>query len=302
MYNVPGFADQKPVNFTFFDYSLKAPSGHVLLSFCDPRSRLYQPYRETGLVKIIKSMPRDCNATVIDIGANIGDTCAIIHRHSDMKILCVEASDFFFPYLAKNVECLFRDRAVARHAFVVATTEEAPKGLYHWGGTARAIDAPFSESCQVVTISQLLDSVQKIALLKIDIDGPDLELISAAFDNSGIDTPQFPIYFEYDCAEKKIDTMRANCAKLLAFFRKAAEIGYLSAFLWDDPGRFFGLVDVRSEASIINAINYMGHLQHRSIYGYDVCLVHRSDVIFASTLCNLISRDAIVPLSIAWSF
>ena len=153
MHNAPGFVDQKPVQFTFCDYPLEVPSGHVLLGFFDPKSRLYQPYRETGLVKIIQSLQQlDRKGTAIDIGANVGDTCAIIHRHSMLNVYCVEASDFFFPYLARNVERLFKERAVVRHAFVLAAADERPKGLYHWGGTAKATDAPFGESCDAISI------------------------------------------------------------------------------------------------------------------------------------------------------
>ncbi len=299
MHNAAGFVEQKPVQFTFCDYPLEVPSGHVLLGFFDPRSRLYQPYRETGFVKIIQSLQgQNRGGAVIDIGANVGDTCAIVHRHSTLNILSVEASDFFFPYLARNIERLFKDRAVARHAFVVTTPNEAPKGLYHWGGTAKPIDAPFSESCSAVSIAELMASVDEIALLKIDIDGPDVDLILAALDSAN---PQFPIYFEYDGAGDRPETLRADCAKLVALLRKSAAAGYVSAFLWDDPGRFFGLIDVRSHASIINAVNYMGHFRHRSIYGYDICLVHQSDVATAAALCELISRDAIIPLSVTWS-
>ena len=137
-----------------------------------------------------------------------------------------------------------------------------------------------------------------VALLKIDVDGPDVDLISAILDSA---SPQFPIYFEYDGAGDKIE-MRASCVKLLALFGKSIAAGYVSAFLWDDPGRFFGLIDLHDHASVVNAVNYMGHLRHRSIYGYDICLIHRSDVTMAAELCKLISRETIMPLSASWSF
>lgn len=299
MPNAPGFVDQKPIQFIFCDYPLEVPSGHVLRGFFDPQSRLYQPYREIGLVKVIQSLQRqNRRGTVIDIGANVGDTCAIIHRHSTMKILSVEASDFFFPYLTANIDRLFKERAVPRHAFVIAAKDELPKGLYHWGGTAKAIDAPFSESCGVISITDLLASAGEIALLKIDIDGPDVGLISALLETTA---PEFPIFFEYDWASDKIETIQADCVKLLALFKMSIAAGYVSAFLWDDPGRFFGLIDLHNQLAVLNAINYMGHFRHRSVWGYDICLVHESDIVFASELSKLISRDTVMPLNLKWS-
>src|SRR4051812_8941890 len=108
MYSVAGFANQKPIEFKFCDYPLMIPSQHFLAGFFDQRSPAYQPYRETGLVKIVQALQRlNRTGTAIDIGANVGDTCAIIHRHGKLKIISIEASDFFFPYLAKNIERLF---------------------------------------------------------------------------------------------------------------------------------------------------------------------------------------------------
>jgi FkbM family methyltransferase len=303
MYHVAGFTDQAPVEFIFCDYPLLVPSKHVLAAFFDPHSQIYQPYRETGLVKIAQALQRlDRSGTAIDIGANVGDTCAILHRHCMLKIISIDASDFFFPYLAKNVERLFSDRATARQAFVLATRDETPRGLYHWGGTAKAVDAPFSEHCETIAICDLLGSVDEVALLKVDIDGFDIEVISGAFDNIGInghESPRFPIYFEYEFVGDNLEQIRARCTKSLEFFRKAADAGYTFAFVWDDPGRFFGLIDIRNPTSIINAINYMGHFQHRTVYGYDICMVHQSDVAFASELCKVISNDSVMPVSIA---
>lgn len=306
MYHSAGFTDQAALEFIFCDYPLLVPSKHVLTGFFDPNSPMYQPYRETGLVKIAQALQRqNRSGTVIDIGANVGDTCAILHRHCGLKIISIDASDFFFPYLAKNVERLFSDRAVARQAFVLATREETPKGLFHWGGTAKAVDVPFSEHCEAIAICDLLASVDDVRLLKVDIDGFDIEVISGAFDNIGVDgheSPRFPIYFEYEFAGDDLDQIRARCVKSLEFFKKVSNAGYASAFLWDDPGRFFGVIDLRTPAGIVNAVNYMGHFRHRSVYGYDICLVHESDTAFATELSLILSNESVLPLTSSESF
>ncbi len=300
MYHTAGFTDQAPVEVDFFGYRLLIPSQHVLTAFFDPQSPMHQPYRETGLVRIAQALQLlNRSGTAIDIGANVGDTCAILHRHSALKIVSIDASDFFFPYLEKNVERLFGERASARQAFVLAAGDETPRGLFHWGGTAKAVDAPFSEHCQSIAICDLLASVGDVALLKVDIDGFDIEVISGAFDNVGVNghqSPRFPIYFEYEFAGDNLDQIRARCIKSLEFFKKVADAGYIHAFVWDDPGRFVGLLDTRRPEDMINAINYMGHFRHRSVYGYDICLVHQSDAALASTLSAVVSSDLILPV------
>lgn len=300
MYHSDGFSEQKAIEFVFCDYPLLLPSGHVLAGFFDPASPMFQPYRETGLVKVAQAL-QHCGrvGTAIDIGANVGDTCAILHRHSNLKIVSIDASDFFFPYLASNVERLFNDRAVARHAYVLPTRADLPKGLYHWGGTAKAVDAPFTEHCEAIAIGDLLSSVSDTALLKIDIDGFDMQLLSGMFDNrdgTGPAAPRFPIYFEYEFAGDSAEQAGARSRDSLAFFDQACAAGYTKAFVWDDPGRFFGLIDLHDRMGIVNAINYMGHFRHRVIYGYDICLVHESDDGFLTALSCLVSRDAVIAL------
>ena len=300
MYHTEGFDNQTPVEFVFCDYPLLVPSQHVLTAFFDPHSPLYQPYRETGLVKVAQTLHRlQRGGCVIDIGANVGDTCAVLHRHCALDIVCLDASDFFFPYLQKNIERLFRPRAVARHAFVTPTREDVPKALYHWGGTARAVDAPASEHCSSIAIGDLLDAMDRVALLKVDIDGFDMEVIAGAFAKTADaprQAPRFPIYFEYELAGDNIEQMRARCEKSLDFFRQVAEAGYVSAFVWDDPGRFFGRLDLGTSKDIVNAVNYMGHFRQRSVYGYDICLVHESDRDFAAELGSLVSADTLLPV------
>jgi FkbM family methyltransferase len=299
MHHAAGFADQVAVEFVFCDYPLRIPSQHVLAGFFDPRSPMYQPYRETGLVKIATAMRRlGRTGTAIDIGANVGDTCAILHRHCDLKILSIDASDFFFPYLAGNIARLFADRASARQAFVLASRSQAPQGLYHWGGTAKAVDAPFTESCGSIAIADLLAEVGDTALLKIDVDGFDIEIVSGALaEGNRTGAVRFPIFFELEFRGDTYEQIRTHAEAMVDCFAQARKAGYASAFVWDDPGRFVGRLDLDNSAGIVNAINYMGHFRHRSIYGYDVCLVHESDEAFATALRQLVSADVLLPLT-----
>jgi FkbM family methyltransferase len=302
MLSAAGFADQKPVEFDFFGYQLAAPSNHLLLRVLDPKSPAYEPYRESGLVKLARALqPR--SGTAIDIGANIGDTCAILYRHTALKIICIDASDFFFPYLSQNIASHFSDRASARHAFVTAARNERAKSLYHWGGTARPTAGAPTENCETISVADLLASAGDIALLKVDVDGPDIELIAGVFRQLGAITSapvRFPIYFEFEFVGKTPDDMRVHANRFIALSQTAAAAGYTSAFLWDAPGRFYGLLDLRQPRGLINAINYLGHSKHQSVWGYDICLIHQSDAVLAADLRSLVSSDVVMPLSAIW--
>ena len=296
MLSAPGFSDQTATEFAIAGYALKLPSKHPLLEFLNPKSRLFQPYRESGLIKIATALERlGRRGTALDIGANVGDSAAILYRHGGLGIVSVEPSDFFFSYLAENIARHFSDRAVARQAFVVAKADEKPQGLYHWGGTARAVGEPFTEKSDVVAISDLLEKVSNLALLKVDIDGLDIELLHAALD--GKTKLECPVYFELEFAGSDLAAVREHCAKALALFAKAKARGYGAAFLWDDRGRFFGQVALYDQASLVNALNYMGHFHDRSIWGFDVLLVQQSDGALLVEMRRLLSENAAVPLT-----
>jgi hypothetical protein len=150
-----------------------------------------------------------------------------------------------------------------------------------------------------VTIKSLLELAGEVALLKIDVDGLDVDLVSSLFLGQniiGYCPPCFPIYFEYEFPGDTQDKIRPHYTKLISLFEKAVGAGYEFAFVWDDPGRFYGLVDLRNTRGIINAVNYMAHFRQRLIWGYDICIVHRSDDLFTRELCKIISSEAIVPV------
>jgi FkbM family methyltransferase len=289
-----GFADQHPVEFPVANYPLSLPSNHPLTWLLDPHSPRGQPYREAGLIYTVQALEAlGRTGTAIDIGANVGDTCAIIHRLSRLSILCIEASDFFFPYLQTNIRRHFAARAVAHQRFVVARPEDLPTGLYHEHGTARPVADPPTESCGALVMAELLEMADPVALLKIDVDGLDLELVDAALAHR---QPRFPIYFEIEMHGATLDKVRAYGAQAQLLFARAAAAGYDMAWLWDDRGRFYGRIDTADSAALANALNYMGHFQQRPVWGFDVCLVHRDDGALAAELARRLSVNAVVPL------
>ena len=294
MLGAPGFDNQVPVAFPVANYPLTLPSGHPLIAVLDPGSPHHQPYREAGLIRLVQALQQlGRGGTVIDIGANVGDSCAIIHRLSTLPILCLEASDFFFPYLETNIRDHFADRTTARQAFIVAAPGDTATGLYHIAGTARAVAQPRSESAATLTMAEVLDLAGAVALLKIDVDGLDLGLAAAALDHG---TPRHPIYFELELDGDTLDKVRAYSQRALALFAKAAATGYGAAYLWDDAGRFFGRIATRDAGALTNALNYLGQCRQRGICGFDVALLHRDDAMLAAELESGLNVNAVAPL------
>ncbi|MDD4867691.1 MAG: FkbM family methyltransferase, partial [Mycobacterium sp.] len=185
----------------------------------------------------------------VDIGANVGDTLAVIARYSMLDILCVEPSEYFLPYLRQNVARHFADRATVVDWYVTAREGEPARALLHWGGTAKPIDGPHTGQGSVVAIGRLVGEVGDLALLKIDTDGADLALVEGCLDARA---PTFPIYFELEITAHDRDEARTACTRAQRFFARLLEAGYGRAFLWDDPGRFYGLLDLSAPMAVTN--------------------------------------------------
>lgn len=295
VYMQEGFADQVPVDFELHGYELSVPSGHILLQFHTPGSNVFQPYREQGLALVATALARlHRRGVAVDIGANVGDTLALIARSSTLDILCVEPSDYFLPYLRHNVARHFSERATVVDCYITAHDDDPGRALFHWGGTAKPIDgAPYSEHGSVVPIGRLVGQAGEVALLKIDTDGADLEIVEGCLDAR---SPTFPIYFELEITTPDPDEARTACAQAQRFFAHAVEAGYRTAFVWDDPGRFYGRLDLSTDATVRNLLNYLTRLRHRPVWGFDICVVHESDSAMARELSNLISDDLFVRL------
>jgi FkbM family methyltransferase len=270
-----GFANQVPIKFELHGYELAVPSRHVLLQYHAPGSGGYQPYREQGLIQVVTALEQlHRRGVAVDIGANIGDTLAIIARYSELDALCVEPSDFFLPYLRHNIACHFADRAKAVDWFITAHDDEPGRALYHWGGTAKPIDRPCTEHSAVMPIGRLFSEASDVALLKIDTDGADLAIIEGCLDAQG---PTFPIYFELEITTSDPGEAKTSCER-------------------DDPGRFYGRIDLSADMPVKNLLNYLTRLRHRPIWGFDICLTHNSDSAMTETLSKVISQDLSVPL------
>jgi len=74
------------------------PSDHLLPSY-QKKHRTYDRF----LYYLVSSLEDD--SSVIDVGANIGDTvCSMIQSNSHLNYYCIEGDNYFYSYLLKNIK------------------------------------------------------------------------------------------------------------------------------------------------------------------------------------------------------
>ncbi|MDR0506647.1 MAG: FkbM family methyltransferase [Dysgonamonadaceae bacterium] len=175
------------------NYTLLFPSDHPLPEY-QKAFRLYD--KKLGL--IVNAINRKIQSGfVVDIGANIGDTAALIRQNSDFPILCIEGDENYLKYLCKNIEQLANTEIYK--GFVGEKNTVKNLSIDHQSGTAKLVEDS-ANTIELKDMETILTEVGKkatdIRLLKIDTDGYDFSILLSI--SSIIKTCKLNLFFEYD--------------------------------------------------------------------------------------------------------
>lgn len=211
--------------------------------------------------------------TVLDIGANVGDsTLQIIDRVPEGRVLCVEGDGYYLTYLHLNTEANDRVRVV--EALLSTDDSATPVQVVRSGGTARFESASGGDMVPVVTAAQLraeFPEFSRLRLAKSDTDGYDVALIPTIA-RAWADQPGPPpvLFFEYDHALSRI---AGNDP--LQVWPALAELGYRTVGVWDNGGQPLGVTTVEEIGLLAEVLDHKVGL--RAQHYWDVVVVHESD-------------------------
>lgn len=216
-------------------------------------------------------------ATAIDIGANIGDSAALINKHHDIPVLCVEGNQEFLPILRENIARLGPHVELEESFVADDDTHVDTSRIESRDGTAsvtRALDAVSSAS--TVTTKSLTSIVQhhpqfaRPRLLKIDTDGFDFLIISNALDF--LDDVRPVVFFEYYLEGSK-DAQQQGLAAVEGLF----STGYRKHLVYDNFGNLLISVDTPQKFVELNAYLKSNKKHGTAVYYFDVCSFHQHD-------------------------
>ena len=127
-----------------------------------------QDYPNYGinLVKIAKELRLKLgrNIKIVDVGANVGDTSAMLLSDYDYDITCIEGDEKFVELLKKNIG----DYVKIIEAFVGEKQGVLTTGMNRANGTLGFIKG--GDFVRIETLDNLIDECD---LLKVDTDGFD---------------------------------------------------------------------------------------------------------------------------------
>lgn len=187
------------------------PPGHPLSMWAS----LYKDY-DNFLPKLVKRM--NSNESIIDIGANVGDTLfRFIDANAKPDYFSIEADQYFFKYLKKNKKLLekeVQDRVTLINELVGKNLKGNLVEKSNLGSKflVKSPDGLEAKSLDEIIIDK---NIQNIKLIKVDVDGYDYNVLLSAMNEIKKSKPI--LFFEY---------ISLNKAEYIGLIKKLYEIGY----------------------------------------------------------------------------
>jgi FkbM family methyltransferase len=271
--------------FKFFNLSIKLkyryfsillPADHSLIEFkmLNINYDRFLPYLVSYL---------DHSDTIIDIGANVGDTLAsMIEQNSKPNYICIEADDYFYSYLKKNLTLIKKSIKNAKVQLIKAFIGKNINNIFLKGqnGTKKAV-ININGNIKSVSLDEVITNISQVRILKTDTDGFDYDALIASMKIIKKNKPLLFFEYYYNYNYQKIGYS--------LIFKSLQKLGYCNWVVFDN----FGTVILRTNnLKIINQLINYYHLQNigkatRTVFCFDILTFLKKD----SKLINKVIKN-----------
>jgi FkbM family methyltransferase len=245
-------------------HRLRVPNGHKIGIV-----GVSQPYRNLAVGIIAKyAGEKYRDRCMVDVGANVGDTGAMMASYCSNPLVLVDPSDTYFGYLRCNASLFTNPVTLVKG--IVAGEGSVRGTLVHEGGTARIRQGGANNvGFEQFKLSELGDG--NACFVKIDTDGFDYEIIQSSGDF--LERVHPVVYWEGEVSSHEELATADATAKFLQ------DRGYTRFAIWDDPGFFLLSTD---DVSVLGQLHrYLfevgKHTYRRSIFNYNIAAFHATD-------------------------
>lgn len=219
-------------------------------------------------------------SSAIDIGANIGDSAALIKKYVDIPVLCIEGNPQFIEYLKQNA---LRIGGIEIAEYFVGKEGDSVNldRLLSSGGTASIVDAitvEESEATQTKSLASIINNYprfQNSKLLKIDTDGFDFFIIQSSTEIISQLSPV--LYFEYDIT---FDSNGESAG--LETVQSLFDIGYEYFLVYDNYGNYLISLSNQEYDRFLDLTTYLASNRKKSgtpvVYYFDICAFTDNDL------------------------
>ena len=236
-----------------------------------------------NLVDVARALAETGPLTVLDVGANVGDSAVQILHAADGRVLCIEADRAYLEFLHRNVDKDPRIDVV--EALLTVDGEDSGTTAVRTGGTTRFVEGATGDAMPTVSPSQLkarFPDYAGLRLVKSDTDGYDVVLVPAIAETWADARPV--LFFEYDPYLTRLAEQDP-----LAVWPQLAALGYEKVAVWDNGGTPLGQTTTDRVGAQGAVLDQQARGRAGSRGYWDVAVVHRDDAAAIAAL------DALVP-------
>jgi FkbM family methyltransferase len=250
------------------DYDIQMPGSNTLLN-----TYVIYPDFNSNLGRLAFAIfSKYQDMTILDIGANVGDTISIFKSAIDVPIIGIEGDTVTFKYLEKNSK-QFSDINII-NTFLGEKKEEMQVSLEKSGFNTTVL--PNSKGEKAVsfnTVDNILSEEKyknnNIKLIKLDIEGFDTIVLRGSYEVIAKYKPA--LFFEYNR-----DNMEAINEDGLSTLLSFSNYSYNKIAFFDYRGRLLLVTSVNEKKIITNLHNYV--IGKNNLFGYmDICIFHKDD-------------------------
>jgi FkbM family methyltransferase len=262
LFNIPNHIKYKK-------FSIKLPADHMLKDFQKnhPKYDKFLPHLSKFIAK---------TETVIDVGANVGDTLAgMADQNSTLEYICIEPDNSFFSLLQENV---IRIKSSVKDLNVQTIKALVGKNISNVSLEGKNGSKHAVIKKKGIIKSQPLDKIisnkKNIRLLKSDVDGFDYDVLDSS--ETIIKKNKPIIFFEcyYDFEYQKLGYIKT--------LKQLKKLGYCYWVVFDNFGEI--MLKTSDLSIIIQLIDYIWQQNidktTKNIIYYDILTLQRNDLAF----------------------
>lgn len=255
-----------PIQYQYKGFSIELPAIHLL-----PEYQNKHPKYDRFLPHLAKYVTE--SHTVIDIGANVGDTLAgMVEQNAAASYICIEPDDLFYHQLEENVKRIKNSISGLKVQTIKALVGKniSNVSLDGKGGTKHAI-IDNGGGIKSLPLDEMISNKADIRVLKSDVDGFDYDVLDSSMAVIELHKPMLFFECQYAYEYQKIGYFKT--------LRSLEVIGYCDWTVFDN----FGEVVIRTDDIdiIVQLMNYVwqqntGHAT-RTIHYFDILAIQKSD-------------------------
>lgn len=234
---------------------------------------LFESYSK-NLIRISKTtINKYQDASIIDVGANIGDSVGLIRTEITSPIICIEGDSFYYDLLKKNLES-FENVISIQHYLGESDNTISASPIHEHGTLKLSNDVIDNQKIQIKTLDTLIKETQidwgNIKLLKVDTDGFDNAIIKGSKNLLKSNKPV--IFFEYSEMH-----LRENGSNGLDIFPFLVSYDYENIMFYEPNGRFILSTETKNQNLIEQIHDFISNFSNPIQY-LDIAAFHKDDM------------------------